>query len=174
MQRTHPCPGEWRIMFIRSVSYKFHTSIHHIHFIFHQSPFRLCRFVKRLSTAYPHTPPLRSGVFRYSTIRLTNLVRCDDLAGPNGSVRKINAPSVRPAILSHLTRLHSLKTVGFRPHTTGLRKYPGNSRLPQFCRCSAVFSPRLSLGGLRCALLGKHFQESPHIQQCRILVQLCR
>jgi len=89
-------------------SHKCHTSIHHILFIFHQSPFRLCRFVKRLSAAYPHTPLLCSGVFRYSTIRLTNLVRCDDPAAPNGSARKINAPSVRLAILSHLTRLHSL------------------------------------------------------------------
>ena len=58
--------------------------------------------------AYPHTPPLCSGVLRYSTIRLTNLVRCDHLAAPNGSARKIIVFSVRLAILSHFTRLHSL------------------------------------------------------------------
>lgn len=148
-----------------SVSHKCHTPHP---FYFPPIPVPALSVRQAAYAAYPHTPPLRSGVFRYSTVRLTNLVRCDHLAAPNGSVRKMNAPSVRLAILSHLTRLHSLKTVGFRPHTTDHRKYPENSLLPQFRRC---FSPRLSPGRLRCVLLGKRFQESSHIQQCRIFIQ---
>lgn len=110
-----------------SVSHKCHTPHP---FYFPPIPVPALSVRQAAYAAYPHTPPLRSGVFRYSTVRLTNLVRCDHLAAPNGSVRKMNAPSVRLAILSHLTRLHSLKTVGFRSRLPARSALNGRHRRP--------------------------------------------
>lgn len=91
--------------------------------------------------AYPHTPPLRSGVFRYSTVHLTNLVRRDHPAAPNGSIKKINTlPFGLPSYHASPACTH-FKSVGSRPHTAGRRKYWG-SRLPaQFWCCLSGVPP---------------------------------